>query len=191
MRVKDLSKIDLVFKSTLKLIRNHGIAGITMAKIAKESNLATGTLYIYFKNKEELINALYHKLEKDASNRFMAGYNPDLPYRECLKKVWVNYLNHRINFHDESIFMEQYYYSSYITLAQKQLAEGMKQPVYRIINRGKEEGIVTSKIETEILFSAMIGFIRELADEHVENRLVMIKQRIDQAFELSWKMIRV
>jgi len=191
MRVKDLSKIDLVFKSTLKLIRNHGIAGITMARIAKESNLATGTLYIYFKNKEELINALYHKLEKDASTRFLAGYNPDLPYKECLKRVWVNYLNHRINFHDESIFMEQYYYSSYITLAQKQLAEEMKQPVYKIINRGKEEGIVTTKIETEILFSAMIGFIRELADEHVENRLVMIKQRIDQAFELSWKMIIV
>lgn len=189
MRVKDLSKIDLVFKSTLKLIRTHGIAGITMAKIAKKSNLATGTLYIYFKNKEELINALYRKLEKDASNRFFAGFKADLEFKECIKIVWVNYLNHRINFHDESIFMEQYYYSTYITLAQKQLAEEMKQPVYGLINRGKKEGVISSKIETEMMFSAMIGFIRQLADEHVENRYTMIKERVDQAFELSWKMI--
>ena len=189
MRVKDLSKIDVVFKATLRLIRNHGIAGITMSKIAKESSLATGTLYIYFKNKEELINALYHKIERDASNRFLAGYDPTLPFKVCLKLVWTNYLKHRIEFHDESIFMEQYYYSSYITLAQKQLAEEMKKPVYGIINRGKEEGFISTKIETEMLFSAMIGFIRELADEHVESRYIMIKNRIDQAFELSWKMI--
>lgn len=189
MRVKDFSKIDLVFKSTLTLIKSQGIAGITMSKIAKESSLATGTLYIYFKNKEELINALYHKIEKDASARFVQGYHPDLEFKQCLKTVWVNYLKHRIEFHEESIFMEQYYYSSYITIAQKQLAEEMKQPVYNIINRGKEEGFISNKIETEMLFSAMIGFIRELADEHIENRFLMIKNRINQAFELSWKMI--
>jgi len=189
MRVKDFSKIDLVFKATLRLIRNHGIAGITMSKIAKESKLATGTLYIYFKNKEELINALYHKIEKDASARFLSGFNPELPYKECLKTIWVNYLRHRIDFHDESIFMEQYYYSSYITIAQKQLAEEMKSPVHDIINRGKKEGLINKKVETEMMFSAMIGFIRELADEHVENRYVMVQKRIDTAFELSWKMI--
>ena len=53
MRVKDFSKIDIVFKATLRLIQTQGIAGITMSKIAKESTLATGTLYIYFKNKEK------------------------------------------------------------------------------------------------------------------------------------------
>lgn len=190
MRVKDLSKIDLVFKSTLRLIRTHGIAGITMAKIAKESKLATGTLYIYFKNKEELINALYRKLESDASQRFLEGYSSELPYKECLKIIWINYLNHRINFHDESIFMEQYYYSTYITLAQKQLAEEMKKPIYEIINQGKKQGLISTKVETEMAFSAMIGFIRELADEHVENRYIMARNRIDQAFELSWKMIK-
>lgn len=189
MRIKDFSKIELVFKATLRLIKSQGIAGITMSKIAQESSLATGTLYIYFKNKEELINALYHKIEKDASARFLAGFNPDLPYKECLKTVWVNYLNHRINFHDESIFMEQYYYSSYITLAQKQLAEEMKKPVYEIIDKGKKQGFINDKLETEMMFSAMIGFIRELANEHIENRFIMISNRIDQAFELSWKMI--
>lgn len=189
MRVKDFSKIDIVFKATLRLIRTQGIAGITMSKIAKESALATGTLYIYFKNKEELINALYQKIERAASARFLAGHDPKLTFKACLKTVWINYLKHRIEFHDESIFMEQYYYSPYITIAQKQVAEEMKQPVYGIINRGKEEGIINANIETEMLFSAMIGFIRELADEHVESRYIMIKQRIDQAFELSWKMI--
>jgi len=189
MRVKDYSKIESIFSASLRLIKANGFSGITMSKIAKESKLATGTLYIYFKDKEELINALYHKIERDASNRFLLGHKPDLSFKQCLKNVWINYLKHRIEFHEESIFMEQYYYSAYITMSQKQLAEDMKKPVYNIIERGKKEGIIPQEIETEMLFSAMIGFIRELADEHIESRFILSKERIAKAFELSWKMI--
>lgn len=188
MRVKDFSKIDIVFKATLKLIMDYGFTGINMAKIAKESKIATGTLYIYFKNKEELINALYQNVEKKSSARFIQGYDPSQPFKTCLKKVWINYLKHRIENHQESVFMEQYYYSPYITLAQKKIAEEMKIPVYNIINRGKSEGVI-SNIDSEMLFSAMIGFIRELADEHVNGRYKLNSEKINTAFDMNWRMI--
>ncbi len=191
MRAKDFSKIDIVFKATLKLIRNHGFTGINMSKIAKEAKIATGTLYIYFKNKEELINALYQDVEKRSSSRFVEGYDPSQPFKICLKQVWVNYLKHRIENHEESIFMEQYYYSPYITLAQKKIAEEMKIPVYNIVNRGKSENILNNKIDTEMLFSAMIGFIRELADEHVSGRYILDSDKINTAFDINWRMISI
>ena len=191
MRNKDFSKIDIVFKATLKLIQNYGFSGITMAKIAKGSGIATGTLYIYFKNKEELINALYHDIQKNSSARFFEGYDPEQKFKICLKKVWINYLKHRIEYHEESVFMEQYYYSPYITLSQKKLAEELKTPVYNIINRGKKENLLNKDIDTEMLFSAMIGFIRELADEHISNRYILNTNKINKAFELNWKMIKI
>lgn len=191
MRVKDFSKIDIVFTATLKLIRNFGFAGITMAKIAKGANMATGTLYIYFKNKEELINALYQSVEKKSSAHFFKGYDPTQSFKVCLKKVWVNYLKHRIEYHEESVFMEQYYHSPYITLTQKKIAEEMRSPVHTIINRGKEEGLLDKNIDTEMLFAAMIGFIREIAYEHVGGRYILNSERINTAFEINWKMIKV
>ncbi len=189
MRVKDLAKIDVIFGASLRLIRKEGIAGITMAKIAREAGIATGTLYIYFKNKEELISGLYMKLEQSSSERFVKNLDPDQKFKVCLKKVWINYLKHRIEHHDESIFLEQYYYSPYITLAQKKIAEDMKTPVYQLINRGKAEGLLRTDIDNEMLFMAMIGFMRSLADEHVEGRYILNEKRINQGFELNWNMI--
>ncbi len=190
MRTKDDSKVETIFSASLKLIRKDGIAGITMAKIARESKMAIGTLYIYFKNKEDLINALYLELEKRSSNRFIEGYDPEKPFAVCLKKVWINYLKHRIEFYEESVFLEQYYRSPFISDSQKKIAESMKIPVYKLIERGKKELLIKADIDNEMLFSSMIGFIRELANEHMEGRYSLNKNRIEKAFKLNWDCIK-
>ena len=58
MKPRDDKKVEQIYKATLLLVTEKGLAGITMSEIAKEAGLATGTLYIYFKNKDELVNAL-------------------------------------------------------------------------------------------------------------------------------------
>lgn len=190
MRLKDDQKVDIIFKATLRIIEKYGFGGVTMAKIATESQLATGTLYIYFKNKEELINALYDNLKNRSSERFISDYDKSKPFVLCLKKIWINYLLHRIEFHDESIFLEQYYRSVYITKEQKQQAELMKSPVFDLIERGKQEMLLKQNVDKQMMFSAMIGFIRELADAHFEGRYQMTQERIEEAFKLSWDSVK-
>lgn len=190
MRIKDINKKEVIFFAALRLIREIGIAGLTMSKIAIEAKIATGTLYIYFKNKEELINELYLDLEKKSSKRFLANYDPRLPYVIGLKCIWINYLKHRIEHHDESVFLEQYYHSPYITKQQRIIAENMKKPIYKIIAKGKDELLMNTNTDEEMLFSAMIGFIRELAFDHIEGNYILSEDRIDKAFQLSWNMIK-
>lgn len=190
MRVKDENKIDLIFKSSLQLILNVGIAGLTMSKIAQHASIATGTLYIYFKSKEELLNKLYLHLNSQSRERFMKGYDKDEPFKIGFKKVWLNYLTHRIEHYEESVFLEQYYRSPYISKDQKQLAENLKHPVHQMIQRGKKEKLVKNNIDNEMLFLALLGFIRELADEHVTKIYKLNKERIEQAFLLSWDTIK-
>jgi AcrR family transcriptional regulator len=191
MRLKDYNKIDLIFNAALELISNEGIAGLTMQKLAGRSGMATGTLYIYFRNKEDLFNKMYLHFRKESLERFMQGYEPGEPFQKGLKKIWVNYLNHRIEHHQESIFLEQYYRSPYITEEHNALAEAMKHPVYEVIQRGKREMLIKNDVEDEMLFLAMIGFIRELADEHVTSHYKMTPERFEKAFQLSWDMIRM
>lgn len=190
VRSRDYKKEGKIYEATLSIIERDGIAGLTMAKIAKEARLATGTLYIYFKNKEELIHELYRKLERESVSRFLEGYSETLPFKESLKKVWLNYLDHRIKFHAESVFLEQYYRSPYISEPLKHIAESMKSPVHKIIRRGVKEGVLLSSLDEKMVFLAMLGFIRELADEHVGGVYVVDNERINAAFELSWNMIK-
>jgi AcrR family transcriptional regulator len=147
VRVKDIHKVDLIYKSSLELIRTDGIAGLTMSKLARRAGLATGTLYIYFKSKEELLNTLYLKLNAESAERFMMGYDPEVSLQSSLKKVWLNYLKHRIEHYDESIFLEQYYRSPFISKDHLEKAESMKTPVHSLIRRGKEEGFIRESYE--------------------------------------------
>jgi AcrR family transcriptional regulator len=190
MRVKDYNKVNIIFKASLKLILKEGIAGLTMAKLAKKSGLATGTLYIYFKNKEELIHKLYDKLKEESLDRFTKGVEPSFDPKKAIKKIWINYLTHRLEHYEESIFMEQYYRSPYISEDTLALAESMKKPVHDVIKQGQEEGIVRKDAEVEMLFLSMLGFIRELADEHITGIFELNQERIEKAFELSWDLIK-
>ena len=190
MRKKDDKKTKKIFKATLKLINYKGIPGLTMAAIAKEAGMATGTLYIYFKSKDELLNALYQTLRKEAIARFFEDVDPKQPYKICLKKVWLNYLNNRQEHHQESLFLEQYYHSPFITSEQKILAEEMKSPVYKLIERGQQEQVIKA-FDKKILFSAMLGFIRELVYEHFEGIYELNEKRIEEAFQISWDSIKL
>lgn len=190
MRVKDYTKIDIIYKASLSIIMQAGIAGLTMSKLAKEAQVATGTLYIYFKNKEELINSLYKHLKDKSEERFMKGYKPEAPFKSGLKTVWLNYLKHRIEHYEESIFLEQYYRSPYISAEQLQQAESLKHPVHRVIQRGKKEMLVKQNVDDELLFLSLLGIIRELADEHMMRVYKLDDKRIETAFQLSWDLIK-
>jgi AcrR family transcriptional regulator len=70
VKLKDEHKIDQIFKATLKLVKENGLAGITMQSVAKEAKIATGTLYIYFKNKDSIITSLFDHCVKNSATIF-------------------------------------------------------------------------------------------------------------------------
>jgi hypothetical protein len=51
-------------------------------------------------------------------------------------------------------------------------------------------GIVRTDADNEMLFLSMLGFIRELCDEHISGIYELNAVRIEKAFELSMDMIR-
>jgi AcrR family transcriptional regulator len=55
MKEKELQ----ILNASLNLFVERGFHGTSTAEIAKSAGVATGTLFHYFKSKEELINRLY------------------------------------------------------------------------------------------------------------------------------------
>ncbi|WP_171973129.1 TetR/AcrR family transcriptional regulator [Saccharicrinis aurantiacus] len=172
------------------LVEKEGFGGLTMSKIAKQAKLATGTLYIYFESKELLINALYLELQENAASRFLANFDKTAPFKNKIKGIWINYFNHRIEFHKESVFLEQYYRSPYISEEQRRIAHDLKKPIINLLKEGQKEGEVKSNIDAALLFYSMLGFIREIAAEHFLGTYTISDQTIEEAFELSWNGIK-
>jgi len=46
-----------ILDSAVGLLTRNGIQGLTMDRVAAEAGVAKGTLYVYFKNKEEILDA--------------------------------------------------------------------------------------------------------------------------------------
>lgn len=58
MKKKSLSS-DLILKSAAGIVKERGVSSCTMRVLAKELNIAVGTLYNYYPSREELLRDLF------------------------------------------------------------------------------------------------------------------------------------
>ena len=62
-----------ILSTTDQLLRHEGFDAFTMNKLAAATDLAKGTLYLYFATREELVLALYIDLHDGWINQFIAA----------------------------------------------------------------------------------------------------------------------
>jgi AcrR family transcriptional regulator len=90
-RPKDEDKRKAILDAALRVFAEHGIASAPTAAISKAAGVAEGTLFTYFKTKDELMNELYLELRQEFSRHL-----PDFPHegdpRTRLKYMWEKYL---------------------------------------------------------------------------------------------------
>src|SRR5690349_15027598 len=117
MRVKDESKVEAIFKATLTLVKERGLAGITMSDISKEASIGTGTLYLYFKNKDELIKALFIECRQKSAQRYFEGISAAAGFKARMQKVFTNIIRYKMLYFEVSAFLEQSYHSPFLCVA--------------------------------------------------------------------------
>ncbi len=185
MKPRDENKTEQIFTATLASVVKTGVAGITMRQIAKEAKIATGTLYIYFKDKDKLLNELYYSCRSSSVNAYFRGYESSMPYKNGLKIVWTNILNHRLQNFDESVFMEQCYHSPFISQPTKEMSQQLLQPLYKLIERGKEEKLLKD-LDTVLLLMSMMSSITGLIKYINYHQKKVSEEMIKNAFVICW-----
>ena len=61
---------DLILKAAENVMTQHGLYGLSIEAIAEETELAKGTIYLYFKSKEEILSILTIKARELLLNEF-------------------------------------------------------------------------------------------------------------------------
>lgn len=59
-RTATIDKRDLILGAAVKAFAQKGFHGTRVADIAQEAGIAYGLIYHYFKNKEEILNSIFH-----------------------------------------------------------------------------------------------------------------------------------
>ena len=92
MRQSENEMIGRIFAATDQLMASAGLPNLSMHKIAKQAGISAGTIYLYFKNKEELLRQFADKVFLDFQQvlRQEGDEQRDLftRYRQMWWNVW-------------------------------------------------------------------------------------------------------
>ena len=75
--------------------------------MSKISNVLAGTIYIYFENKQDLINKLYLNTKQKISNKSFICYIKEQPIKDRFKKIYYNIAHLKSNVTPEVLFLTQ------------------------------------------------------------------------------------
>jgi AcrR family transcriptional regulator len=92
MRLKSEERRNAIVSAATEVVAGRGI-GASTAAIAAAAGVGEGSLFTYFKNKDELLNFLYCEIKLDVANAMMSGFPRRVSVRSKLEHVWNRYVS--------------------------------------------------------------------------------------------------
>jgi AcrR family transcriptional regulator len=111
MRTRDPRKEKAIRDKALAMIVKEGFDGLSMQKLAKAAGVSPATIYIYYKDRDDLILRLYAEASKEMTAFTLADFDPEMTFSEGLKVQWINRARYCIKHPMEAHFMEQVRFS--------------------------------------------------------------------------------
>jgi AcrR family transcriptional regulator len=189
VKPKDDEKLRAIAEATFTLVEQTGLSGLTMAAIAREAGLATGTLYVYFKSKEELMVALYERAKTATTASLMHGDDPKEPFRSRFQRLWMNWLEHRLTHSAEVVFIEQYYNSPWFSEESRNLSDRLIKGWVDLIESAKAAQVLKD-VPSVLLINSFGGSARETANLLRSGALARTDANLALAFGLCWDGIK-
>ncbi len=181
MKEKELQ----ILNASLKLFVKHGFHGTSTAEIAKSAGVATGTLFHYFKTKEELINRLYLYAKESMLGEISGHYNIEKSFKENIKYLWISLVDFGIKKPEMFQFILSFHCSPYITSLTKEEIENrleMALEAYAVGLKKQEIKNIPYELIVDFLWGSIVATVG-----HIENYPEKAGDKIkEQAFDLFW-----
>lgn len=156
---KEGGKYERILRGALEVFARKGFHEAKIAEIARTAGVADGTIYLYFKNKDDLLCSLFETtLEK---------INTDLRVELAQIDGTLDKIEHFVRYHlrlaQHSVALAVFI-TIEIRLNAKFMREYAKAPLAEYLNqlgdlidRGKAEGVLRPEISTTVLKHAIFG----------------------------------
>lgn len=187
---KSIDKRNALVKATIELVNNNGFHATPMSKIAKMANVSPATIYLYFENKQDLVNQTYIDVKAAYTQYAFETYSEKMSVEEGFETIWKRIAEFKLKDCENAMFLAQCDNTPIIDETSRQ--EGIKhlQPLLDLWQRGKKEGIIKN-IADYILYAYAINPLSFLM--MAENRGVfkLDKTHIEEAYLSAWNSIKV
>jgi TetR/AcrR family fatty acid metabolism transcriptional regulator len=158
------SKYHLILEAAVKVFACQGFYQSTVAQIAKEAGVADGTIYLYFKNKDDILVQFFSYKTRQVFDRFRAEVNKA---ENSLDKLRNLIRRHLTEFQRDRNMAILYQVGTHQIdrLAEEQIREMSKlykDLISEIVEVGQQEGSIRKDLYVGLVKRFILGGVDEV-----------------------------
>jgi len=189
MRIRDENKEAAIREKAMEMIVKEGFDGLSMQKLAKAAGVSPATIYIYFKNREEMVQQLFKVAQQAFAETALKNFDPNATLEDGLWTQWKNRLRYIEEYPVYFQFYEQFRNTHLINHKSVDMSvfrENMMLFVKNAIKRGE-----LARMEPEIFWSIAYGSFYSLIKFHLQEKKMMTEtfRLTDAKLKQTLKMV--
>jgi len=163
-RIEKNNKYHQILEGAVKVFARQGFYQSTIAQIAKEAGVADGTIYLYFKNKDDILVQFFSYRTKQVFESFREEVNRAETSADKLRNLVRRHLAEFQRDRDGAVVYQVETHQS-SRLAEEQIREMSK--MYRdliseILELGQQEGTIRKDLYVGLVKRFIIGAVDEV-----------------------------
>jgi len=184
-----MEKKQRIILTMLELVVAQGVHATPMSQVAKEANVAVGTIYHYFNNKNEIIEEIYSMICQDFGVVLIANM-PENDFKKQYETIWLNMFYYFTENPLAFEFMEHVAVPPIIT------PEIRLKNVQHFINirNFMLSGILQKKLKDvhlRLIMQVAFGTVISASRLKFKNELPMTDTQVQEALSMSWDAIKL
>jgi TetR/AcrR family transcriptional regulator, multidrug resistance operon repressor len=184
MRTRDEHKELALREKAVQMIVRQGFDGLSMQKLARAAGISPATIYIYYKDRDDLIVQVWAGEMRRMMEASLKGFDPSMPFDRGLKIQWMNRAKFYIENPQTAHFMEQMKYSPYYERCRREVDPAFMNAMREFVHNAiKRKELV--KLPVEVYWSVAFAPLYNLVKLHMSGHGMIGYEK----FELSEKIM--
>ncbi|HVU20247.1 MAG TPA: TetR/AcrR family transcriptional regulator [Rhizomicrobium sp.] len=183
-----VDKRRLLLDAALDLFEARGFDGVAVPEIARTAGVATGTVYVYFRDKEALVNALYRHWKTIYNDRVLAPLPPGLLIRDKFTTYWQRMMEFAQTHPRAVRFMDLHHHGAYLDEESRALSGRYGSVARDFIGEAKAAGVIRD-LDPVMVVALMWGAATGLVKFASQGALKVDAQTSSDMEEALWRAI--
>src|ERR1700680_2938995 len=184
-RPRSEDKRNAILDAATRLFAERGLTAAPTSEISKQAGGAEGTLFTYFKTKDDLINALYREIKLELADAMMSDFPRKKNVGTRLRHVWDRYVNWGIANPQQRKVLAQLTVSEGLTKEARDAGSTPFVEFQNMIRDAIEQRVFRNDVPVELISKSLAAMVEATIDLTVSNRS-KAKQYRDSGFQMFW-----
>ena len=187
-RPKSADKRNAILVAATRLFAERGLTAAPTSEISKEAGVAEGTLFTYFKTKDDLINALYREIKLELADAMMSDFPRKKNVRTRLRHAWDRYVNWGIAHPKQRKVLGQLQVSEVLTTKSRDAGSAPFVEFQIMVRDAIEQHVLRADLPLELI-SRMLAASAEATIDLIALKRSMANRYRNGGFEIYWSGI--